>query len=167
MVNSISKILDAIFVRVAFDITKNKINYSFRDHIALEILRNDQTMAYQALSIRLSSSDLAQIPTQIEEIVNSQPNVEPLAADEFLRLYRTKFLRDEIPSRHISTAHVLCDIVDDTATATSHVLAQYGISSHSIMSIIRELADRCEGLQSQIQNNQEAGSIYNKKMYPA
>ena len=167
MGNSISKILDAIFVRVAFDITKNKINYSFRDHIALEILRNDQTMAYQTLSIRLSSSDLAQIPTQIEEIINAQPNVEPLAADEFLRLYRNKFLRDEIPSRHISTAHVLCDIVDDTATATSHVLAQYGITSHTIMSIIRELADRCEGLQSQMQNNQEAGSIYNKKMYPA
>lgn len=167
MGNSISKILDATFVRVAFDITKKKINHSFRDYIALEILRNDETMAYQTLSIRLSALDLAQIPTQIKEIISAQPAVEPLAADEFLRLYRTKFLRDEIPSRHISTSHVLSDIVDDITTATSQVLAQYGISSHTIMSIIRELPDRCEGLQSQMQYNQEGHTTYNKKMYPA
>ena len=151
MGNNISKILDSILTRVAFDMTKGKIRHSFKDHIALEILRDDATMANRVLSISLNPWELQQLPSRIESLINSQPNDERLSADEFLRRYRTELQREHISSRNISTAHVLSDIVADTTTATSQVLAQYGISAHTIASIIRELSETNEGMQSPIQ----------------
>ena len=61
MRNNISKILDSILTRVAFDMTKGKIHHSFKDHIALEILRDDSTMANRVLSISLKSWELQQL----------------------------------------------------------------------------------------------------------
>ena len=39
MGNKISKTLDAVFARVTFDLTKADIRQSYKDRIALEILR--------------------------------------------------------------------------------------------------------------------------------
>ena len=151
MRNNISKILDSILTRVAFDMTKGKIHHSFKDHIALEILRDDSTMANRVLSISLKSWELQQLPSRIESLINTQPNDEHLSAEEFLRRYRVELQRGHTTSRNISTAHVLSDIVADTTTATSQVLAQYGITAHTIASIIRELSDSNEGMQSSVQ----------------
>ena len=41
----------------------------------------------------------------------------------------------------------------DTTTATSQVLAQFGINAHTIASIIREIGDRAEGMLSPIAYN--------------
>ena len=53
MGNKISKTLDAVFARVTFDLTKADIRQSYKDRIALEILREDGTMAYRALVSKL------------------------------------------------------------------------------------------------------------------
>ncbi len=164
MGNNISKILDSILARVAFDMTKNNICHSFKDHIALEILRNDETMAYRVLAIKLKQWELFQLPSRIESLIKRQPNGERLSADEFLQLYRLSLQREHIASRNISTAHVLCDIVADTTTATSQVLAQYGISAHTISSVIRELADASEGMMSKIQFH--LPDVEDKEQYP-
>ncbi len=151
MGNNISKILDSILTRVAFDMTKSKINRSYKDYIALEILRDDATMANRTLSMSLNKWELRQLPSRIESLINSQPSTETLSAEEFLRGYRKELMLSNISARNISTAHALCDIVADTTTATSQVLAQYGISAHTISSLIRELADSSEGMQSPMQ----------------
>ena len=151
MENRNSNILEAILARVAFDLTKNKIHHSFKDHIALELLREDSTMAYRILAMKLESWEMYQVLSRIENIIKSQPNIEPLSIEEFLRIYKHNIERKHLAARHISTSHILCDIVADTTTATSQVLAQYGISSHTIASVIREMNDTSDGMQSPIQ----------------
>ena len=151
MENRNSNILEAILARVAFDLTKNKIHHSFKDYIALELLREDSTMAYRILAMKLESWEMYQVLSRIENIIKSQPNIEPLSIEEFLRIYKHNIERKHLTARHISTSHILCDIVADTTTATSQVLAQYGISSHTIASVIREMNDTSEGMQSPIQ----------------
>lgn len=151
MENRNSNILEAILARVAFDLTKNKIRHSYKDHIALELLREDSTMAHRVLAMKLESWELYQVLSRIENIIKSQPNIEPLGIEEFLRIYKHDIQRKNLTSRHISTSHILCDIVADTTTATSQVLAQYGISAHTISSVIREMNDTSEGMQSPIQ----------------
>lgn len=151
MGNKISKILDAILARVAFDMTKNNIRHSFKDHVALEILREDGTMAHRVLAMKLKHWELFQIPTRIENLIRTQPIHETSSAEEFLLSYRENLQNEHISARHISTAHVLCDIVADTTTATSQILAQYGISAHDISSAMREISDTSEGMQSPIQ----------------
>ena len=151
MENRNSNILEAILARVAFYLTKNKIHHSFKDHIALELLREDSTMAHRVLAMKLESWEMYQVLSRIENIINSQPNIEPLGIEEFMRIYKHNIQRKNLTSRHISTSHILCDIVADTTTATSQVLAQYGISAHTITSVIREMNDTSEGMQSPIQ----------------
>ena len=151
MENRNSNILEAILARVAFDLTKNEIHHSFKDHIALELLREDSTMAYRILAMKLESWEMYQLLSRIENIIKSQPNIEPVSIEEFLRIYKHNIQRKHPSARHISTSHILCDIVADTTTATSQVLAQYGISAHTIASLIREMNDTSEGMQSPIQ----------------
>ena len=58
MENKISKILDSLLVRVAFDLSKTDLRHSYLDHIALEILRDDSSMAYRLLSLRLNEWEM-------------------------------------------------------------------------------------------------------------
>ena len=148
--DNISKILDATLARVAFNLKKQHISHSYKDYIALEILQEEGSMAHYALSTKLKEWELLQIPIRIERLIKAQPQNERNEPDEFLISYRKKLIDKNVASRNISTIHALCDIVSDTTTATSQVLAQFGINTHTITSIIREVGDKAEGMQSDI-----------------
>ena len=148
MGNNVSKILDAVLSRTAFNLTKGNIKFSYKDHIALELLQEENSMAYRILSTKLKEWELLLIPPRIERLLSTQPQTEALSAAEFLFQYRNHILQQNTSSRNISTIHAIYDIVADTTTATSQVLAQFGINAHTIASIIREIGDRAEGMLS-------------------
>ena len=150
MGNKISKTLDAVFARVTFDLTKADIRQSYKDRIALEILREDGTMAYRALVSKLKDWELFQAPLRIENLIKTQPRDEEVAPEEFLKQYRRKLLDENKTVRNVSTAHALLDITADTTTATSQILAQYGITAQTIASAMTELTDPLPDLQSEI-----------------
>lgn len=153
MGNNVSKILDAVLSRTAFNLTKGNIKFSYKDHIALELLQEENSMAYRILSTKLKEWELLLIPPRIERLLSTQPQTEVLSAAEFLFQYRNHILQENTSSRNISTIHAIYDIVADTTTATSQVLAQFGINAHTIASIIREIGDRAEGMLSPIAYN--------------
>ena len=148
MGNNVSKILDAVLSRTAFNLTKGNIKFSYKDHIALELLQEENSMAYRILSTKLKEWELLLIPPRIERLLSTQPQTEALSAAEFLFQYRNHILQQNTSSRNISTIHAIYDIAADTTTATSQVLAQFGINAHTIASIIREIGDRAEGMLS-------------------
>ena len=150
MGNKISKTLDAVFARVTFDLTKADIRQSYKDRIALEILREDGTMAYRALVSKLKDWELFQAPLRIENLIKTQPRDEEVPPEEFLKQYRRKLLDENKTVRNVSTAHALLDIAADTTTATSQILAQYGITAQTIASAMTELTDPLPDLQSEI-----------------
>ena len=150
MGNNVSKILDAVLSRTAFNLTKGNIKFSYKDHIALELLQEENSMAYRILSTKLKEWELLLIPPRIERLLSTQPQTEEMSAAEFLFQYRNHILQQNTSSRNISTIHAIYDIVADTTTATSQVLAQFGINAHTIASIIREIGDRAEGMLSTI-----------------
>ena len=159
MGNNVSKILDAVLSRTAFNLTKGNIKFSYKDHIALELLQEENSMAYRILSTKLKEWELLLIPPRIERLLSTQPQTEALSAAEFLFQYRNHILQQNTSSRNISTIHAIYDIVADTTTATSQVLAQFGINAHTIASIIREIGDRAEGMLSPTAyNTMEANS---------
>lgn len=153
MGNNISKILDAVLSRTAFNLKKRNIHQSYKDHIALELLREEGSMAYRLLSAKLKEWELQQIPIRIERVLASQPRQEELTPEEFLLAYRNRLQQENTTSHNISTAHLLYDIVADTTTATSQTLSQLGINSHTIASLIREIGERSEGMLSPISYN--------------
>lgn len=148
--NNISKILDATLSRVAFNLKKQHITHSYKDHIFLEIMQEEGSMALYVLGTKLHEWELLQIPIRIERLILTQPQNEDQEVEEFLIRYREKLMEENISSRNISTIHALCDIVADTTTATSQVLAQFGINVHTITAVMREIGDRAEGMQSAV-----------------
>ena len=152
MENNISKILDAILSRTAFNLTKRNIHQSYKDHLALCLLQEEGSMAYRLLATKLKEWELLQIPIRIERLLASQPHEEQQSPAEYLISYRDRLQQENNVSRNISTAHLLYDIVADTTTATSQVLSQFGINAHTISSLIREIGDRSEGLFSPIRH---------------
>ena len=148
--NNISKILDATLSRVAFNLKKQHITHSYKDHIFLEIMQEEGSMALYVLGTKLHEWELLQIPIRIERLIYTQPQNEDQEVEEFLIRYREKLMEENISSRNISTIHALRDIVADTTTATSQVLAQFGINVHTIAAILREIGDRAEGMQSAV-----------------
>ena len=153
MTNKISKVLDSLLVRVAFDMTKGDIRYSYKDYIVLEILRSEDTMALQILGAKLSEWELKQLPSRIESLIKIQPNIESLSVKEALLQLREQLLSHNPYSHNISTAHALCAIASDTTTATSQVLAEYGLTSHSLQAALQELGSSSQGMFSSLQIN--------------
>lgn len=151
MENKISKILDDILSRVAFDLSKRDIRISYKDHIALEILQERSSMAYHLLASTLKEAEIEHLPARIESLINTQPLRESSLAEEFLHRFRKQLLVDYTLSHRISTAHALSDIVADTSTITSQILSQYGVNAHTISSLLREVTSTAEGGYSPIQ----------------
>ncbi|MBR4995061.1 MAG: ATP-dependent Clp protease ATP-binding subunit [Alistipes sp.] len=152
MRNRISKGSDAAFARVTFDLTKSGIRHSYKDYLALEILREEAGMAHNILSDKLNDWELNQLPQRIENLITSQPKEESSSPEEFMHSYREALyeLADMTP---ISTAHILRDIAADTTTATSQVLAIYGISATTIDATINQAYGEEENQQSKAQFN--------------
>ena len=62
----ISKTLEAIIARAAFNTTKAGLDHSLKDFLTLELLREEGSLAYQLLSSRLKDWELYQIRLRIE-----------------------------------------------------------------------------------------------------
>ena len=68
----ISKTLEAVLARVTFDTTKADIRQSYKDHLALEILREDGSMGYRALASHLKDWERFQLPLLSENLIKPQ-----------------------------------------------------------------------------------------------
>lgn len=153
MKNKISKSLDAAFARVTFDLTKSDIHHSYKDFLTLEILREETSSAYHVLAERLKDWELKQLVQRIRTLIDTQPHEEQTSAEQFMHTFRGALL-DEISDRGvISSAHLLKEIAADTTTATSQVLALYGITSQTIDAAIEQAQYSNNGEKSEIQFN--------------
>ncbi|MBQ4532205.1 MAG: ATP-dependent Clp protease ATP-binding subunit [Alistipes sp.] len=153
MKNKISKSLDAAFARVTFDLTKSDIHHSYKDFLTLEILREETSSAYHVLAERLKDWELKQLVQRIRTLIDTQPHKEQTSAEQFMHTFRGALL-DEISDRGvISSAHLLKEIAADTTTATSQVLALYGITSQTIDAAIEQAQYSNDGEKSEIQFN--------------
>ncbi|MDE6865695.1 MAG: ATP-dependent Clp protease ATP-binding subunit, partial [Alistipes sp.] len=135
----ISKTLEGLIARTAFQTTKAGIRHSLKDFLTLELLREEGSLAYQLLSARLQDWELHQVRQRIERAVLA---VEPTErsdtqqhTDESETFYRnfTDELRSTVTAaRSISTGHALQFIASDPATATAQVLEAFGINAEII-----------------------------------
>ena len=151
MGNRISKISDAAMARATFDLAKADIRQSYKDRLALELLREDSSMAYNTLSTMLSREELQNLSLRIKNMVASQPKQEELSPEDFMRSYRDMLLDTFDSAKTISTIHILRDIVADTTTATSQILAIYGVTAQSIDHSIESVSTPTVIMQSEAQ----------------
>jgi ATP-dependent Clp protease ATP-binding subunit ClpC len=124
----ISKSLEGLLAQTAFDLVRDGVDRSFKDCLMLAMLRSDSTLAYRLLSRVLQDWELYQITLRLKhEIDTSRP--EPVTVEEFFADYAERLGGQFADERIISTAHAVIDIVGDTSTATSRILALYRIDA--------------------------------------
>ena len=136
----ISKTLEGIIARAAFNTTKAGIDHSLKDFLMLEMLREEGSLAYQLLSSRLKDWELYQVRLRIEREVLGAGRRENTGAEEFYRAFTDELCAVSGATRSVSTAHALRAIVGDRSTATSRALEMYGITGEVVSEDIKKFA---------------------------
>ena len=90
----ISKTLEGIIARSAFNTTKAGMTHSLKDFLTLELLREEGSLAYQLLSSRLKDWELYQVRLRIEREVISAKQQETRSPEEYYRDFT-----EELPTR--------------------------------------------------------------------
>lgn len=137
----ISKTLEGLIARSAFNTTKAGISHSLKDFLALELLREEGSLAFQLLSARLRDWELHQVRLRIENEISAiaQPDNDR-SSDEFYRGFTQELRITAEASRSITTGHALHAIAADRTTATARVLEMYGITPTIIAEELHRIA---------------------------
>ena len=136
----ISKTLEAIIARAAFNTTKAGLDHSLKDFLTLELLREEGSLAYQLLSSRLKDWELYQIRLRIEREMLAGQQSTTQSPEEFYRAFTEELRACSGAARSVSTAHALRAIVGDRTTATSRVLEMYGITGTVVDEALKKFA---------------------------
>ena len=136
----ISKTLEGIIARSAFNTTKAGMTHSLKDFLTLELLREEGSLAYQLLSSRLKDWELYQVRLRIEREVISAKQQETRSPEEYYRDFTEELLSMPGVARSVSTAHALLAIISDRSTATARVLEMYGVTADSVSGDLQKFA---------------------------
>ena len=136
----ISKTLEGIIARSAFNTTKAGMTHSLKDFLTLELLREEGSLAYQLLSSRLKDWELYQVRLRIEREVISAKQQETRSPEEYYRDFTEELLSMPGVGRSVSTAHALLAIISDRSTATARVLEMYGVTADSVSGDLQKFA---------------------------
>lgn len=136
----ISKTLEGIIARSAFNTTKAGMTHSLKDFLTLELLREEGSLAYQLLSSRLKDWELYQVRLRIKREVISAKQQETRSPEEYYRDFTEELLVMPGVARSVSTAHALLAIISDRSTATARVLEMYGVTADSVSGDLQKFA---------------------------
>ena len=137
----ISKTLEGLIARSAFNTTKAGITHSLKDFLALELLREEGSLAFQLLSARLRDWELYQIRLRIErEVASAKAKADDRSSEEFYRNFSAELLATSDAPRSVTTGHALLSIAGARTTATARVLEMYGITPETIAEELRKFA---------------------------
>ncbi len=140
----ISKTLKGIIARTAFNTTKAGVTRSHKDFLALELLREEGSLAYRILSERLKEWELHQVCQRLErelpdEGAHPGESTVQQSAETFYDAFERELRESPEETRTVSTAHALRAIVADRATAASRILEMYGIDAEVVGEELRKL----------------------------
>lgn len=135
----ISKTLEGLIARAAFNTTKAGMTHSLKDFLALEMLREEGSLAFQLLTSRLREWEIHLIRMRIEQqILLPHPAGSP-SPEEFFRRF-TDELRGSCPgARNLSTIHALTHIAADRTTATSRILEMFGVTAERLSETLQRI----------------------------
>ncbi len=152
----ISKTLKGLVARAAFHTAKAGIRHSLKDFLALELLREESSLAYQLVSNRLQEWELHRVCTRIERAIFAADSgasgaSDPQAEDPetFYRNF-TDELCASAATRSLSTGHALLGIVSDAETAASQALAACGLTADVLAADLQQTADIEFGTEIQV-----------------
>ncbi|MFI3277647.1 MAG: ATP-dependent Clp protease ATP-binding subunit [Rikenellaceae bacterium] len=129
MKSLVSRSLDGIIARSTFKAIKSQVSHSLPDFLVVEMLMSQSTLAYQLLASHMESWQLYQLTTQLKSAFEV-PHPKPMQGSVEL-FYRTMLERITQSYQHeprITSIHALHYVANDSNSATSRLLSQYGVT---------------------------------------
>ena len=121
----ISKTLEGLIARTAFDTSKQGETHWLKDRLLLEIIREEGSLAYQVLSTRLKDWELYQVRLRIERDLQERTDGPAGNPEEFYIEFADELRKRYRMAHSISTAHALHHIISDDQTIGAHILEMY------------------------------------------
>ncbi|HJC76762.1 MAG TPA: ATP-dependent Clp protease ATP-binding subunit, partial [Candidatus Alistipes excrementavium] len=146
----ISKTLEGILARTAFDTAKAGTTHSLKDFLFLEILREEGSLACQILSSRLKDWELYQIRLRVERETLDAAGKQTHDPEAFFRAFADELIAACGPVRSISTAHALIRIASDRTTAASRILEMYHITPEILAAELQRFITAGDETQTRI-----------------
>ena len=128
MQTKISKTLEGLIARTAFDTSKQGETRWLKDRLLLEIVREEGSLAYQLLSARLKDWELYQVRLRIERDLQERTDGPAGNPEEFYVQFANELRKRYRTAPSVSTAHALHAIISDEQTIGAHVLEMYHIT---------------------------------------
>ena len=148
MQTRISKTLEGIIARTAFDTAKAGIERSLKDHLMLEILNTDGATACRIVKSQIRRDMLGRIVERIrKEAADSTQNARRTKPEIFFADYIRQLLEQHADKDAVSTVDVLFDILNDQTTVSSRIFTNY---QKAMFAIARDRLDNAPSLQADI-----------------
>ena len=140
MQTKISKTLEGLIARTAFDTSKQGETRWLKDRLLLEIVREEGSLAYQLLSARLKDWELYQVRLRIERDLQERTDGPAGNPEEFYVQFANELRKRYRTAPSVSTAHALHAIISDEQTIGAHVLEMYHITPAVVEDEIRRMS---------------------------
>ena len=141
MQTKISKTLEGLIARTAFDTSKQGETRWLKDRLLLEIVREEGSLAYQLLlSSRLKDWELYQVRLRIERDLQERTDGPAGNPEEFYVQFANELRKRYRTAPSVSTAHALHAIISDEQTIGAHVLEMYHITPAVVEDEIRRMS---------------------------
>lgn len=139
----LSKTLEGIIARTAFNAAKAGIKHALKDHFMLELLREEGSLAYQLLSERLEAWELYQLRLRIEQAVTNPADAAAPTEDpeHFFRQFANRLCAKYSGSQSVSSAHALWEVTSDPTTYTAQLLPRYRLTAEQLGEAIRRVGE--------------------------
>lgn len=136
----ISKTLEAIIARTTFKAIQEGIDHSLKDRLALELLRDERSIACQMLMELLQKWELDHARTRIaQEILNDRNPIDQ-SAESFYRQFTEELLNTNLTDRSVTTVHALATILEDKTTHTARALEMYGVTAERLRTELQQIS---------------------------
>ena len=129
----ISKTLEGIIARTAFNTTKEGARHALKDRLLLELLHDEGSLAYQILSARMKEWELQQVRRAVEAAIASANDAEQPEPELFYRRFCNEICAKHGDAARISTVHALLEILGDPTTAASKAFGRFNIYDTTIL----------------------------------
>ncbi len=157
--NRLSKTLEGLLARTAFNTTKSGQTHSLQDFLFLELLHEEGSLAYQLLASRLKDWELFQIRLRIEHELRVAPtDTTPQLPAYFFRTFAEELAAAYDSVRHLSTAHALIRIASDRTTAAARVLEMYHLTPELLAAELQRLTAPAGGERQHSMHLEQADS---------
>ncbi len=137
----ISKTLEGIIARTAFNTTKEGQKHALKDWLALELMREEGSLAHQLLTERMQAWELYQLRLRIEQALRQPPapTDEQQEPERFFRRFTNELCAKYHDARSVSSAHALLQVVADPTTHTARLMARYHLTAEQLTEAINRV----------------------------